>query len=180
LRDRAVLAAERLARLQQVFEGRVHVEIQRQRIRGEARLNQTLVDLASQLRLPLIATNCPAYARPGGRELLDVFTCIREHVRLDTAGRLLEQNAERHLKPAAQMRELFCDLPDAVANSGRLAAELDFSLENLGYEFPRYDTLDGMSMEDFLERVTWEGARERYGPAFLRKCRRNCAKSWIS
>src|SRR6476659_2792327 len=76
----------------------VYAEIQRHFLRGEDRVNQQLCDLAEQHHLPLIATNGVQYARPYGRQVLDVFTCIREHTHLDAAGKLLTQSAERHLK----------------------------------------------------------------------------------
>ncbi len=82
----------------------VFVEIQRHFIRGEERINRELVDLARANRLSLLATNGVQYAKPYGREVLDVFTCIREHTHLDAAGKLLTQNAERHLKSDREMR----------------------------------------------------------------------------
>ena len=69
----------------------VFVEIQRHFIRGEERINRELIDLARAHRLPLVATNGVQYAKPYGREVLDVFTCIREHTNLDAAGKLLSQ-----------------------------------------------------------------------------------------
>jgi error-prone DNA polymerase len=140
----------------------VFVEIQRHFIRGEERVNRELVDLARANRLPLIATNGVQYAKPYGREVLDVFTCIREHTHLDAAGKLLTQNAERHLKNDREMRELFSDLPQAIENTLRLAERLTFSLENLGYEFPEYPVPAGHTMDSFLRTIVWFGAQQRY------------------
>jgi error-prone DNA polymerase len=140
----------------------VFVEIQRHFVRGEEQINRQLVDLARANGLPLIATNGVQYAKPYGREVLDVFTCIREHTHLDVAGRLLSQNAERHLKSDREMRELFRDLPEAIDNTSRLAERLTFSLENLGYEFPDYPVPSGHSMDSFLRTIVWFGAQQRY------------------
>jgi error-prone DNA polymerase len=140
----------------------VYVEIQRHFVRGEDRVNQGLCDLAEQHRLPVIATNGVQYARPCGRQVLDVFTCIREHTHLDAAGKLLTQNAERHLKSDAQMRALFADRPSAIENTGRLAERLEFSLENIGYEFPSFPVPDGHDMNSFLRTITLFGAQQRY------------------
>ncbi|PYJ42797.1 MAG: error-prone DNA polymerase, partial [Verrucomicrobia bacterium] len=113
-------------------------------------------------RLPLIATNSVKYAKPYGRKVLDVFTCIREHTHLDAAGKLLSQNAERHLKSDRQMRELFHDLPEAIENTSRLAERLTFSFENLGYKFPEYPVPAGHTMDSFLRTIVWFGAQQRY------------------
>jgi error-prone DNA polymerase len=140
----------------------IYVEIQRHFLRGEERINQELVDLAAHYRLPILATNGVQYAKPYGREVLDVFTCIREHTHLDAAGKLLSQNAERHLKSDREMRELFRDLPEAIENTACLAERLTFSLENLGYEFPEFLVPDGHTMDSFLRTITWFGAQQRY------------------
>ncbi|PYI90896.1 MAG: error-prone DNA polymerase [Verrucomicrobia bacterium] len=140
----------------------VYVEIQRHFLRGEDRINKTLVDLASEFRLPLLATNGVQYAKPYGRQVLDVFTCIREHTHLDLAGKLLTQNAERHLKTDAEMCAIFRDLPDSITNTERLAERLDFSLENIGYEFPDFPVPAGHSMNSFLRTMVLFGAQQRY------------------
>jgi len=140
----------------------VYVEIQRHFLRGEERVNRQLLDLANHYRLPILATNGVQYARPYGREVLDVFICIREHTHLDAAGKLLTRNSERHLKSDCEMRELFRDLPEAIENTSHLAARLTFSLENLGYEFPEYPVPAGHSMDSFLRTMVWFGAQQRY------------------
>jgi len=140
----------------------VFVEIQRHFIRGEERVNRELIDLARSHRVPLIATNGVQYAKLYGREVLDVFTCIREHTHLDAAGKLLTQNAERHLKSDREMQAIFADLPEAIENTSRLAERLTFSLENLGYEFPEYPVPVGHTMDSFLRTIVWFGAQQRY------------------
>lgn len=140
----------------------VFVEIQRHHLRGEERLNTALIELARAERLPLLATNGVLYAKPEGRQVLDVFTCLRHHTHLDGAGTLLAPNAERHLKSPQQMRALFHDLPEAIENTLRLGERLEFSLEDLGYEFPKYPVPDGHSMDSFLRERSFAGARQRY------------------
>ena len=162
-RDRA--GAQRAAEGLVAAFGRenVFVEMQRHLVRGEEMENEALVDLAAALRLPLLATNGVLYATPAERAVADVFTCARNHTHLDAAGRLLAVNAERHLKTAEEMTALFADHPEAVANTVRLAERLDFTLENLGYEFPKFRVPEGETMDSYLRKVTLEGARGRYG-----------------
>jgi error-prone DNA polymerase len=140
----------------------VFVEIQRHFIRGEERVNHDLIDLARAHRLSLLATNGVKYAKPYGREVLDVFICIREHTHLDAAGKLLTQNADRYLKSDRQMRAIFSDLPETIENTARLAERLMFSLENLGYEFPEYPVPTDHTMDSFLRTIVWFGAQQRY------------------
>ncbi len=162
-RDDFAGARECVTRLRAAFgDGNVHMEVQRHLRRGEELEIDRLVELARTEHLPLLATNGPLHATREQRAVLDVFTCAQHHTHLDAAGRLLSANDERHLKSAAQMRRLFADLPEAVANTARLAERLTFSLDDLGYEFPRYDVPPGESMDTWLRKMTLAGARKRY------------------
>jgi error-prone DNA polymerase len=116
------------------------------------------------LKLPILATNGVCYATAAEREILDVFTCIKQKRQLANAGRLLCANAERHIRRPEQMANLFVDLPEAIAQTVELSSRLEFSLEKLGYEFPRYPVPDGGSQIEFLRAQTMQGAHERYRP----------------
>jgi error-prone DNA polymerase len=140
----------------------VYAELQRHLDREEEARNHLMIEIARRNRLPLLATNGVCHATPAQREVADVFTCIRNHVRLETAGRLLAQNSERHLKTGAMMEKLFADLPEALANTSELSSRLEFTLEDLGYEFPKYPVPRGETMTSFLRKRTEEGARLRY------------------
>jgi error-prone DNA polymerase len=142
----------------------VFAEVQRHLHREEETRNQAQIAAARRQRVPLVATNGVRYASPTQREALDTLTCIRNHVPLAAAGRLLERNNERHLKSAAEMSRLFADLPDAISNTREISARLQFTLADLGYEFPRYPVPHGETMMSFLRQRTDEGARRRYVP----------------
>src|ERR1700730_15077212 len=158
-------ARKDLEKLTTLFgEMRVYVELQRHFDPIEEHRNQAAVRLAESLNLPILATNGVRYAYAPEREILDVFTCIRNHSKLDAAGRLLERNDERHLRSAEEMTDLFLDLPQAIANTTELSARLKYTLADLGYEFPRYPVPEGETMDSFLRKRTEEGFQNRYGP----------------
>jgi error-prone DNA polymerase len=161
-RDEARREAERLV----ATFGRenVYAELQRHYDPAEEVRNQTVVEIARGAGLPLLATNGVAHATPAQREVLDVFTCLRNHTTLKRAGRLLSRNAARHLRSPAAMARLFRDLPEAVARTEELSSRLGFTLADLGYEFPRYPVPYGETMMSFLRKRTDEGARARYRP----------------
>jgi error-prone DNA polymerase len=165
--QRGGLAAGRrlLQELTGIFgPGNLYVELQRHFNRHQEAHNQAAIALARELRLPLLATNGVCYATAAERQIADVFTSIKNKCRLDTAGRLLARNSQRHVRSAGTMARLFADLPEAIANTSELSARLEFTLENLGYEFPRYPVPEGETMISFLRKRTWEGARNRYRP----------------
>ncbi|MHB2006945.1 MAG: DNA polymerase III subunit alpha [Acidobacteriaceae bacterium] len=147
----------------------IYVELQRHQDREEECRNQSLLSLASLLGLPVIATNGVRYATAKDRELLDVFTTIRHHTMLDQAGRLLTANSARSLRTAREMATLFGDVPEAVANTRIVSDRLEFTLNNLGYEFPHYPVPDGESMDGFLTKRVEDGVCKRYGSQAKRK-----------
>jgi error-prone DNA polymerase len=157
-------ARRTLERLAVWFGGRVHVELQRHRLRDEEHRNRALLDLAAKLRLPVVATNGARYAHPEDKPLHDVLTAIRHHTTLDAAGSLLAAHRERHLKSAAEMSRLFADLPRALAAGVELSHRLEFTLEDLGYRFPEYPLSPGETPSSFLRHVTWNGAKARFRP----------------
>lgn len=142
----------------------VYAEVQRHMNRREEAQNQATMDMAARLKVPLLATNGVCHAHPHQRELMDALTCVREKVLIEDAGRLLAQNNERHLKTAAEMERLFADLPHAVANTVELSSRLDFTLADLGYQFPQYPVPSGDTMTSFLRKRVEEGAQNRYRP----------------
>jgi len=164
-----------LERLAWIFSGHLHVELQRHRLRDEEHRNQALIDLARRLRLPLVATNGIRFAKPENRPLYDVLTAIRNGTTLDTAGRTLARHREHHLKGAAEMAELFADLPQALGASLELAEELDFTLADLGYRFPDFPLPPGETDASYLRQVTWNEARARFRP-FTARAQRQIEK----
>jgi len=140
--------------------GNLYLELQRHGQREEECRNQSLLSLASSLNLPVIAANGVRYATEKDREILDVLTTIRHHTSLDKAGRLLSLNSSRQLRC---MQCLFADIPEAIANTRIVSDRLEFTLDNLGYEFPHSPVPDGETMDSFLEKRVEEGVRKRYG-----------------
>ncbi|MEM6278860.1 MAG: error-prone DNA polymerase [Verrucomicrobiota bacterium] len=163
-RDGARGMREALSRLKQFLPERaLWLEVQRHGIRGEESLVRAKRDLAAAEEVPLLATNGVTYAFPQNRQVQDVFTCLRLHTTLDAAGRSLAVNGQRHLKSGREMSALFDDLPEAIENTERLAETLEFTLENLGYEFPQLPVPEGHTMDTYLADRAWHGARKRYG-----------------
>ncbi|MBI4476278.1 MAG: error-prone DNA polymerase, partial [Acidobacteria bacterium] len=143
---------------------RLYVELQRHLLRDEEADNQALIDLASAFHVPVVATNGVRFAEPAERPLCDVLTCIREKTILSRAGRRLERNAERFLKPPEVLEQLFHDLPEAIAATRELADRLEYTMADLGYRFPAYPVPEGETPNSFLRQITHVGARERYRP----------------
>jgi error-prone DNA polymerase len=118
--------------------------------------------LAKRHGCTILATNDVHYHAPDRRPLQDVVTCIREKTTITNAGYLLEANAERHLKSPAQMASLFERWPHAIEATREFADRLNFSLDELRYEYPRETVPDGQTAQQHLEQLTSKGAEERW------------------
>jgi len=131
-----------------------------------------LFQLGDRLGVPMVATNDVHYHTPERREMQDILTCIREKCTVQTAGFRLHPNAERYLKPLAEMRRLFRDYPDAILRTQEIAEACRFSLDQLQYVYPSEITSGGRDPQEELIHLTWEGASKRFGgilPENIRK-----------
>ncbi|MGP0059063.1 MAG: error-prone DNA polymerase [Beijerinckiaceae bacterium] len=120
------------------------------------------VDLAQRSGLPLLATNDVLMHDAARRPLQDVLTAIRHGMPLDTIGRRLEANAERHLKDGGEMARLFAEAPQAVAETIAFLSGLAFSLDELAYDYPQELREGYASPQDALQAFADAGARKRY------------------
>ncbi len=152
----------RLAQLHDLVGDNLSLAINRLYRSDDKRRLAKLAELAQRHGVATIATNDALYHRPERKLLQDVVTCIRHGCTIDSAGRRLQPNAERHLKSPAQMARLFKDYPDAISRSIEIAARCSFSLDELRYEYPDETRGNSHSPQDELVRLTWEGAADRY------------------
>ncbi|MGD9805625.1 MAG: error-prone DNA polymerase [Hyphomicrobiaceae bacterium] len=130
-----------------------------------------LMALGHSAGVPLIAVNNVLYDTPEQRPVQDVLTCIREGLRIETAGRRLEANAERHLKPAPEMARLFRDCPAAIAATQDLLRQVGFWLGDLEYEYPDEPVPAGWTPQAWLEHLAWTGADKHYPSGMPQKTR---------
>nr|WP_184048983.1 error-prone DNA polymerase [Roseospira visakhapatnamensis] len=128
----------------------------------DARRLAALATLAARAGVPLVATNGARMHTPARRPLLDVLTCIRAHVTVDTAGWRLAANAEAHLKGPAEMAALFAGYPDALARTVEIAGRCTFDLGDLRYEYPDDLTPPDRTPHQHLEDLTRAGMAWRW------------------
>ncbi|WP_374138475.1 error-prone DNA polymerase [Sphingomonas sp.] len=163
---------DRLRWLVKAASGRVWLGARMPYAGRDRRMLARRAALATKLGVPMIATNDALYANPATRPLHDVLSCILAKTTIATAGRRLEANAERHLKSPDEMAWLFRDYPDAIAESTRLLGRIDFSLDQLRYEYPHEPVPDGWSAQDWLQHIVLMAAQARYPGALPGKlCR---------
>jgi len=157
---RTYLAA--LDRYRQIFPGRCYLVAESHRGADDQRRLELLQHLSHAAALPLVAAGDVYYHVPARQPLQHVLTAIRHGVTVAQAGGLLFPNAQRHLKSLDELRELFARIPDALQRTRQIADRCAFSLDELRYEYPLELAPPGMTPLEYLKRLTWQGARQRY------------------
>ena len=155
-------AEHRLERLVAAAPGRVWLAARMPLAGRDRRMMVRRAALAAKLNVPMLATNDALYANPEARPLHDVLTCIRHKTTLAAAGRRLAANAERHLKDPQEMVRLFKAYPHAIEASGALVNRINFSLDQLRYEYPHEPVPEGWTPQDWLEKIVLDAAHQRF------------------
>lgn len=158
----APLFIDRLAQLAERAPGRSFLAGIHLHHGDEPRRLSMLAELGEHARAPLLAVNDVLYHIPERRMLADVVTCIREKCTIAEAGFRLGVNAERHLKSPEEMARLFEGHEDAIARTIAIVEACQFSLDELGNEYPDEPVPPGKTAQHHLEDLTWAGARRHY------------------
>ncbi|MCP4564719.1 MAG: error-prone DNA polymerase [Bosea sp.] len=161
-----------LTRLDAAAPGAVWLAATMSRRGDDRRRLARLKAIAAPTRTPLIATNDVLYDAPEQRDLQDLLTCIREGTTIDKAGRLLEANAERHLKPPQEMLRLFKEAPEAIAETQHLFGRIAFDLGELKYEYPDEPVPPGWTPQGWLEELVRRRLPMRYPDGIPEKVRK--------
>ena len=163
--DEAVKAA---GWYRELFGDGYFLELQRHRhVENLDQINEGLLRLAGDTKLPLVATNDAHYVHQNQSNLQDIYICIQTNTNVRDEKRLLMEDDSYYIKSPQEMEELFGDLPanirsEAMANTGVIADMCDVSLEFGQTHLPRYETPNGMDADDYLAQVCEEGFRRRY------------------
>ena len=157
-----------LACLAEAFGERLAVELTHHLRPGDDERLAALGRLAREARIGRVVTQDARYATADKRPVHDVQTCVRHKVKLADAGRRLEMNGERHLRPATELQRRFAGYPDALERTVAVAARARFSLEELRYRFPAFPVPTGETPFSYLHDLVHRGARERYRPMSAR------------
>ncbi|MDG2528172.1 error-prone DNA polymerase [Caulobacter endophyticus] len=170
--DADEVCAQQLARLSAIFGADAHLALTLRRRPGDALRLYELERLAVAAGVTPVVTNRVLFHDKDRRLLQDVVTCIRENTTIDDVGFKRDRHADRYLKPPAEIQRLFPRHPRAIAASVAIAKRCRFSLSELSYQYPREVVADGETAQQTLERLTWEGAVQRFPDGVTPEVRR--------
>jgi DNA polymerase-3 subunit alpha len=151
-------AAERYAAL---FPGRFYLELQANDIPEQAVANQKLIEIASEAGLPLVATNDCHYLTRADAEAHDVLLCIQTAACVNDAKRMRMSTTDLYFKSPDEMAAAFAHVPEALANTARIAESVELALDLGKHYFPAYEPSPGKTLEEELAERSRAGLAER-------------------
>ena len=139
------------------------VEVMDHGLPDQRRLNKKLVALATDLGIPLVATNDCHYTRREDSVIQDVLLCIQTGATVDQTDRMRFETDQFYLKSAEEMRQLFRDLPEACDNTLEIAERVGIDIGFGEHLLPKFDVPEGYDENSYLRKLAFEGAVRRYG-----------------
>ena len=155
-RARATMEAYRA-----MFDGRYYVEIQDNHLAEQERANVELVRLASELSLPLVATNDCHYLEKDDSKAHEVLLCIQTGKTLADEKRFHFETDQLYVKDPQTMLAAFAHCPEAISNTVDLATRCNLELKFGNYQFPVFATPNRESLDDFMETQARAGLERR-------------------
>jgi DNA polymerase-3 subunit alpha len=146
-----------------IFPGRFYLEMQRHGIPAQDEVNAELIKMASDLCLPLVATNDAHYLESCDHDPHDVLLCIGTAANFDDSKRFRFDGQGFYVKDGDEMRALFADHPSAVDATLEIAERCDVEIEMGNYHLPEFQVPLGRTREQVMEEQAWVGLRARLG-----------------
>ncbi|MBI4432437.1 MAG: DNA polymerase III subunit alpha [Candidatus Omnitrophica bacterium] len=138
------------------------IEVVRSGIREQERVNGELVKLAQKHGLDLVAANDVHYLKKEFARAHEALICIQTQATLDDPNRARRQTDDLYFKTPAEMKELFKDLPEAIANTVKIAQRCNLELDFTKTHVPQFTPPAGKTQEQYLRELTMEGLKKRY------------------
>ncbi|MCL4488989.1 MAG: DNA polymerase III subunit alpha, partial [Chloroflexi bacterium] len=158
-------ARKALGWFKEVFADRFYVELQEHGIAEFAGLNKQLIGLAKEFELPLVATNDAHYLRPEDATAQDILLCIQTNTVVTDPKRMRMDGSDYYLKPTDEMREVWREVPRAIANTLSIAERCNVDLDFKGYRLPNFPVPEGFTAATYLRELCEQGFRKYYPEA---------------
>ncbi len=160
-KGRAEAAEESARQLASFFApGDFYIELQDHGLPEQQEVNPLLIELSRRTGLPLVATNDVHYLNKEDADSHEVLLCIQTNKKLSDPDRLRFGPAEFYFKSAQEMAALFGHVPEALANTVKIASQCNFEFSTT-YSLPNFSPPDGLPLEEFFESTAREGLEKK-------------------
>ncbi len=147
----------------ELFQGRYYIELQENTIPEQDVVNKRLMEVASELKLPLVATNDCHYLNREDARAHEVLLCIQTGKTMDDPTHMKFSVDEFYVKSPEEMSRAFSYAPEAVSNTLAIAerCNLDLAVDGKTYYFPHFNPPEGQNHDDMLRDLATEGLKGR-------------------
>ena len=150
---------------QELFgKGNYYIELQDHGLEEDTIVLPQLIKLARETGIPMAATNDSHYLRKDDAKMQSILLCIQTGKTIQDADRMEFQTDEFYVKTTDEMYELFAMVPEACANTQKIADQCNFDFDFGHTKIPYYKAPNGMDNQEFFEKLCWDGLERRYGP----------------
>ena len=162
------LAESRIKFFQQIFGEDFFIEVHRLGKTNEEEYNNTAIEIATRMNVPVVATNNVRFlmpidpeVSPSDFEAHEARVCIQRGEILDDPRRSKDYVETQYFRTKDEMIDLFSDLPEALINSVRIAEKCNLDLELGKFYLPDFEVPKGQTREDHLRDISKEGLKKR-------------------
>ncbi len=162
LKGRHVEAEQTARWYQRVFGDDFYLELQNHGLAEQRRVNQALLELSDRTGIKVVATNDSHFTNPEDMRAHEALLCIQTGKSLLDSNRHMSYGPDFYLKSPQEMAEVFHDLPQALWNTLEIAQKCNLILDFGRIMLPNYDVPRGHTIESYLNKLAWDGLRERF------------------
>ena len=156
-------AKEAALRYEGIFgKGNFFLELQDHRIPLQQKVNAGLLRLSQETGIGLIATNDCHYTYAEDAEAHDILLCIQTAAKLSDENRMRYEGGQYYVKSEEEMKSLFSYVPQALENTQEIADRCHVEIEFGNTKLPRYDVPEGYTSLEYLNKLCYDGLKERY------------------
>lgn len=139
-----------------------YLEIQNNNIKEQEIANKQLIEFSKEMSVPLIGTNDTHYIDKDDAQAHDALLCIQTGKIISESNRMKFSTQEFYFKNPLQIKELFKNVPQAVANTIEIAKRCNLELEFGKIYLPQYEVPKGENLDDYLKKLCFDGLNKRY------------------
>lgn len=156
-------AVEEAKRYSTIFKDNFYIEIQRNGMEEQEKVNEGLLQISNELQLPIVATCDSHYLNKEDAEIQELLWCINDGKTWDDPDRRTMPTNEFYVKTPSEMDELFKDLPEAIENTQKIADSIESFDMEWGRVEPKFlDLPKGEDSKSYLKKLALEGAKKKY------------------
>ncbi|NVN98329.1 MAG: DNA polymerase III subunit alpha [Geobacteraceae bacterium] len=144
-----------------IFPDSYYIEIQENTLPEQDIVNKRLIEIATELNIPLVATNDCHYLNREDAKAHEVLLCIQTGKTMNDPNRMQFSASEFYVKSPEEMHAAFSYAPEAVANTLVIAERCDIKFDFNTYHFPHIEQDSGKTLDEILEEDSFNGLAVR-------------------